>query len=296
MILRYSWNTCDPKKLHPKHQGNPPPETVSVRGPSGWVLQTDLVANLCCRSPGVTDEANGKVWCHSRKSSPKGDDFPYLFFQWLFVICSARKSIPCSARKSMLYKTCFPTKIPTAHPLLHGFIFSGPWTVVSVSLHMQKGTQGAKFYIPQWPSSTILLRLSDHEKPAFRNPKDFYGNPQALQVSAAFHTILITSKGFWIWVAGGFTCLEDPIRRNPLSLKSLLTQKWHKNWNLNPLIFPKQMIWGISINFIHLKKYPDSHWRPQVYSMKPGSSRAYAPSIDTETTKTTIKCMVANFF
>ena len=50
------------------------------------------------------------------------------------------------------------------------------------------------------------------------------------------------------------------------------------------------------MNFIHLKKYPDSHWRPHVYSMKPGSSRAYAevPSIDIET-KTFIKCMVANF-
>lgn len=54
MILRYSWNACDPKQLHPKHQGNHPPKQFRWET-SGWVLQTDLVANLCCRSPGVSD-------------------------------------------------------------------------------------------------------------------------------------------------------------------------------------------------------------------------------------------------
>lgn len=205
--------------------GEPPPETVSVRnvrlgapnGPCRKSLLQVTWGNWFTR----------KVWCHSRKSSPKIDDFPYLFFKRLFVICSARKSIPCSARKSMLYKTCFPTKIPTAHPLLHGFIFSGPWTVVSVSLQRQKGTQGAKFYIPQWPSSTILLRLSDHEKPAFREPQGFLWEPPSTPSFRSFPYHSHTSNKFWIWVAGGFHLLGGSNRRNPLSLKSLLTQKWH---------------------------------------------------------------------
>ena len=113
MILRYSWNACDPKKLHPKHQGNPPPETVSVRGPSGWVLQTDLVANLCCRSPGATDEAKESL-VSLKEAVPQNWWFPVPFFEE--VVCHRfRPKIhtlllvppenPCFTKK------CFPTKI-----------------------------------------------------------------------------------------------------------------------------------------------------------------------------------------
>ena len=225
MILRYSWNACDPKKLHPKHQGNHPPKQFRWET-SGWVLQTDLVANLCCRSPGVTD-SQGKSGVTQGSCPPRVMISRTFFWRGCLSYVPPENPYLVPPDNPCFTKKWFPTKIPTAHPLLHGFIFSGPWTVVSVSLHMQKGTQGAKFYIPQWPSSTILLRLSDHEKPAFREPQGFLWEPPSTPSFRSFPYHSHTSNKFWIWVAGGFRLLGGSNRRNPLSLKSLLTQKWH---------------------------------------------------------------------
>ena len=187
------------------------------------MLQTDLVANLCCRSPGVTDS-------QGKSGVTQGSCPPKLMISLTFFSRGCLSYVPpenpylvppenpCFTKHASLQKS-------TAHPLLHGFIFSGPWTVVSVSLHMQKGTQGAKFYIPQWPSSTILLRLSDHEKPAFREPQGFLWEPPSTPSFRSFPYHSHTSNKFWIWVAGGFHLLGGSNRRNPLSLKSLLTQK-----------------------------------------------------------------------